>query len=220
MEIRYEQLPIRSPLRPALKALTNVARKVLDGNGQPIKKKFWFGGMRKRTHDFFLKEPFKDYGINFDVKSREITLNPINPRIISDQYLIHRGRIRRKYFSNIENIRVLKIFGDPGTMSPTYMSPITSIAAPYNRILGRPNVTLLVEKNSLIQLTHIYMDPEMVYRPMTTDRLDSAFIVFGGIPREAITGFSFNVNGGPTEFILRRGKRMTLKLKVPKFNVF
>ncbi len=211
-QIHARDIPSRTLLHYWLKKLTKCARKVLDSQGVP-KKRFWFSALKNGVKISFKRLDPAKQGIFFDTSSRECYLAPVDPAIISDTYLIHRGIVKNKNFNNIHSLCENRIFGDIRQNMPTYIAPLSKSAIPTkNLFTPRQNVTLLINKKTLAGLRKIYSDPEMMFLVIPGDVLGVAYFVLGGIPEIAIDGVSFATSKGKATFTLRNGLQVELAL--------
>ncbi len=130
-----------------------------------------------------------------------VKLMPVEPDTnldwIDTNDLIHRGIIsggNEVKFDNKENLRKYGVFGSPPITFPTYLMSRKSNVAFYG---GNPGeqVIVVVDKPELLKRRSVFLDPESIYlhnNRWTRDKIGESFIIFGGIPKEAIKGFQLN----------------------------
>ena len=135
---------------------------------------------------------FENYGITFEdrssgiygipVRNNVVILRPIkSPDVVSGS-LVHFGHPYDFGFNNAENLSNSSVWGKQERGEPTYVGTRKVPCSPAPN--GVPLVKLLIDKKKLFEGRNIFLDPESLHTHPS--EFGSTFMVFGGIPKEAI----------------------------------
>lgn len=116
-------------------------------------------------------------------KRHKVELRPIETEFLQDLALEHVGTTE-----SLQSLTQKGVWGDPSENRPTYLRLKDSNTKPNlnPRRTGLP-VTLNIDAMKLSKQRTVFIDPEPLFSNIPSDVLGESFVIFGGIPSEAIT---------------------------------